>query len=110
MKQSFISQIIEGDELYTKVHENKPVEDCEGWTIMLMERASRFIWAMSCGRKDEKLFLEAMEQLVLIIRHTQDTTADHALEFRLFSTFLADSSDRGEPPDISRLTQHRHEV
>jgi len=74
LSQSFISQVIEGDELYTKVYENKPVEDCEGWTVMLMERANRFIWAMSCGEKDEKLFLNAMEKLVSIIRQTKDIT------------------------------------
>ena len=25
-----------------------------------MERASRFIWHLKCGRKEQKLFLEAM--------------------------------------------------
>ena len=43
LMQTFLSQVIEGDELYTKVGKNVPVEDCEGWTIVLMERASRFI-------------------------------------------------------------------
>ena len=53
---SFLDQIIEGDELYTKVGSNMPVEDCEGWTIVLMERASRFIWCLKCGKKDRTLF------------------------------------------------------
>jgi hypothetical protein len=30
----------------TKVEKNVPVEDCQGWIIVLMERASRFIWAL----------------------------------------------------------------
>lgn len=74
LTQTFVSMIIEGDELYTKVYKNKPVEDCEGWTIMLMERASRFIWEMSCGKKDKELFLEAIKKLVLVIQQTQDLT------------------------------------
>ena len=53
----FISQVIEGDELYTKVNQNVPAEESEGWTIMLMERASRFIWALGCGKKDRTLLL-----------------------------------------------------
>ncbi|CAK0762925.1 hypothetical protein CCP3SC1_30003 [Gammaproteobacteria bacterium] len=48
---TFISQVIEGDELYTKANKNVPVEECEGWTIMLMERASRFIWVLGYGKK-----------------------------------------------------------
>ena len=46
LMHTFVSQVIEGDELYTKVAKNVPVEECEGWTIVLMERASRFIWAL----------------------------------------------------------------
>ena len=40
----FIHQDIEGDELYTKVDKNVPPSDCEGWTVVLMERGSRFLW------------------------------------------------------------------
>ena len=40
----FIQQQVEGDELYTKVGENKPAAASEGWTVVLMDRASRFIW------------------------------------------------------------------
>jgi hypothetical protein len=35
--------MIEGDEAYTKVYKNVPQEESEGWTITLMERATRFI-------------------------------------------------------------------
>jgi len=52
LTHTFLEQLIEGDELYTKVNRNVPPEDCEGWTIVLMERASRFIWALQCGKKD----------------------------------------------------------
>ncbi|UXE59611.1 MAG: hypothetical protein KA717_28125 [Woronichinia naegeliana WA131] len=37
-----------------------PASASEGWTIVLMDRASRFIWHLKCGRKEQKLFLEAM--------------------------------------------------
>jgi DNA-binding transcriptional regulator YiaG len=39
----FIHQEIEGDELYTKVEKNVPPAVSEGWTIVLMERGSRFL-------------------------------------------------------------------
>ena len=40
---TFLTQLIEGDEVYTKVGKNGPAEASEGWTIILMDRASRFI-------------------------------------------------------------------
>ena len=39
----FIQLIVEGDELYTKIGKNVPSSESEGWTIVLMDRASRFI-------------------------------------------------------------------
>jgi hypothetical protein len=63
LTHTFLSQVIEGDELYTKVNRNVPPEDCEGWSIVLMERASRFIWALEYGNKDEELFLSAIQVL-----------------------------------------------
>lgn len=70
----FIELIIEGDELYTKVHHNTEASESEGWTIMLMDRASRFIWDLSCGEKDEELFLEAIKILTSLIENTEDLT------------------------------------
>ena len=64
----FLKLIIEGDELYTKVKKNVPVEDSRGWTILLMDRASRFIWFMECGKKDKKLFKKAIDTLSKIIK------------------------------------------
>ena len=63
----FLHQVIEGDEAYTKVGKNVPPEDSQGWTIMLMDRASRFIWEMRCGTKDRKLFLRAIKRLCKLI-------------------------------------------
>jgi hypothetical protein len=71
---TFIKQEIEGDELYTKVKEKVPVEDCEGWTIVLMDRASRFIWVLDCGKKDQELFLGAMQTFKELIEQTKDIT------------------------------------
>ncbi|MBP6219177.1 MAG: hypothetical protein KA436_11375 [Oligoflexales bacterium] len=58
----FLSQVIEGDELYTKVHHNTAASESEGWTVVLMERASRFIWHMECGRRDKRLFKRAIRR------------------------------------------------
>jgi hypothetical protein len=52
----FLQQIIEGDELYTRVKKNVAPDESQGWTIVLMDRATRFLWEMHCGRKDRKLF------------------------------------------------------
>jgi hypothetical protein len=68
----FLQMIIEGDELYTKVHNNVPADESRGWTIVLMDRASRFIWVMQCGRKDRKLFRNALRTLCKLIKKTQD--------------------------------------
>jgi transposase-like protein len=69
---SFLQQIVEGDELYTKVEKNKPPSESEGWTIVLMDRASRFIWELSCGEKNVELFQNAIETLVQVIEQTED--------------------------------------
>lgn len=70
LTQTFLSLIIEGDELYTRVKENKPQEESEGWTVMLLDRGSRFIWELSCGEKEESLFLEAIERFSELIEQT----------------------------------------
>jgi len=38
----------------------------------LMDRASRFIWHLECGKKDERMFKKAMRALVKIIKKTDD--------------------------------------
>src|SRR6266446_10950872 len=42
----FLESVIEGDEAYTKVQKHVPPDQSRGWTILLMDRASRFIWAL----------------------------------------------------------------
>ena len=70
----FLRQMVEGDELYTKVKENKAPDQSAGWTIVLMDRASRFIWEMKCGQRTHSLFQAAMETLRHVIDQTQDLT------------------------------------
>lgn len=68
----FFQQILEGDELYTKVHHNRPPTESEGWTMVIMERASRFLWHLQCGQRDEELFTHAIDDICQVIDQTQD--------------------------------------
>jgi len=74
LTHQFLQQMIEGDELYTRVHKNMAPEESQGWTIALMDRATRFLWEMQCGRKDRKLFKNAMRLLCAVIQQTGDLT------------------------------------
>src|SRR4030095_3021103 len=68
----FLELGLEGDEVYTKVQKNVPPDESLGWTILLMDRASRFIWALDCGKKDRRLFKTAIKTLDKIARQTHD--------------------------------------
>jgi transposase-like protein len=68
----FLALVIEGDEAYTKVQKNGPPDQSSGWTILLMDRASRFIWELDCGKKDRRLFQKAIKTLDKIARQTHD--------------------------------------
>jgi hypothetical protein len=74
LTHQFLQQIIEGDELYTRVHKNMAPDESQGWTIVLMDRATRFLWEMACGRKDRKLFKKAIRLLSHVIQQTGDLT------------------------------------
>jgi hypothetical protein len=39
-----------------------------------MDRATRFLWDMHCGRKDRKMFQKAMRLLCQVIEQTGDLT------------------------------------
>ncbi|AUB80271.1 IS1 family transposase [Candidatus Thiodictyon syntrophicum] len=108
LTHTFIEQLIEGDELYTKVNRNVPPEDCEGWTIVLMERASRFIWALQCGKKDRSLFSYAIQILRDVILRTGDITLVTDGE-RRYGNLLFEichevlrTGKRGRPPKVLR--------
>src|SRR5499426_1867560 len=68
----FLELVIEGDEAYTKVQKNVPPEQSPGWTILLLDRASRFIWEIDCGKKERQLFRKAIMSLDKIARQTHD--------------------------------------
>ncbi len=74
LAHQFLQQVIEGDELYTKIDKNHPQEQSAGWTIVLMDRASRFIWDMQCGRKNRKMFKKAIGRLSKVLDQTEDLT------------------------------------
>jgi transposase-like protein len=106
LTHTFLSQVIEGDELYTKIGENLPVEQCEGWTIVLMDRATRFIWAAECGKKDRDLFLSAIQSLRDVIGCTGNVTLMTDGERRygniLFEVCheVVRNGQRGRPPKV----------
>jgi len=39
-----------------------------------MDRASRFIWEMSCGKKDKSLFEKAIKTMAELVDSTEDIT------------------------------------
>ena len=69
-----LSQVIEGDALYTRVRKNVAPDESKGWTIVLMDRATRFMWAMGCGRKDRQLLTQAIRLLCRVLKQTGDLT------------------------------------
>ena len=74
LTHQFLQQIIEGDELYTRVKKHGAPDESQGWTIVLMDRATRFLWDMHCGRKNRQLFKKAMRLLCHVIEQTGDLT------------------------------------
>jgi hypothetical protein len=68
----FFVSVIEGDEAYTKIQKNVPPDQSPGWTLLLIDRASRFIWELDCGKQDRKLFQKAIKSLDRIARQTHD--------------------------------------
>ena len=99
----FVQQTVEGDEVYTRVNKNKPPTESEGWTIILMERASRFIWELECDEKTESLFTHAMQTLAQVIEQTDDLSLFTDGERRYGNILFAICSDvirtgkRGRP-------------
>ena len=71
---TFLEMVIEGDEAYTKVGKNVPPDESLGWTIALQDRASRFLWELDCGKRDQSLFQQAIETLCDVIEQTGDVS------------------------------------
>lgn len=102
----FLQLIIEGDELYTKVNRNTEPSESEGWTIVLMDRASRFIWTLQCGRKQRRLFLEAVVTLMDVFERSESLAVFTDGE-RRYSQLLFDicheivrDGRKGRPPKV----------
>ena len=58
--------------MYTKVAEDKPAHLSEGWTVVLMDRADRFIWELQYGERDADLFKRAMTSWAQVVDQTDD--------------------------------------
>ena len=73
LTHEFLKSVIEGDELYTKTGKNVSPDQSQGWTIVLMDRAARFIWELRCGKKDRKLFYKVIRTLEKVIGRSTET-------------------------------------
>jgi len=101
---NFINLTFEGDELYTVVGKRGEPSDSQGWTAVVMERASRFIVEQRCGEKDAELFRSVMSTVATYIEQSEDVTflSDGErrygnLLFELCAEALRDGR-RGRPP------------
>ena len=100
----FIKLTFEGDELYTVVGERVEPSDSQGWTVVIMERASRFIVEQRCGEKDTELFRSVMNTVTAYIEQSEDVTFLSDGERRygnmLFELCAEELRDgrRGRPP------------
>ena len=56
----FLQQLIEGDERYPRVHKQVAPDESPGWTVVLLERATRCMWDRQWGRQDRKVLQKAM--------------------------------------------------
>ncbi|MDX2243679.1 MAG: IS1 family transposase [Leptolyngbyaceae cyanobacterium bins.302] len=53
---------VEGDEVYTRVGENLPPSESEGWTIHFIERQTRYWVNVQAGQKSAELFTQVTQQ------------------------------------------------
>nr|WP_051308981.1 hypothetical protein [Desulfogranum japonicum] len=103
---NFISLTFEGDELYTIVGNRTDPSASKGWTVVIIERSSRFIVDQKCGEKNESLFRAVMEKMCDFIDNTGDVTFfsdgerryGNAL-FEICSEVL-ETGKRGRPPRV----------
>jgi transposase-like protein len=102
----FIQLTFEGDELYTVVGKRVQASDSEGWTAVIMERASRFIVEQHCGKKDSEFFITVMNTVAGYIEQSNDLTFLSDGErrygnmlFELCSETLQ-TNKRGRPPKV----------
>ncbi len=53
---------------------NVPPDESLGWTIALQDRASRFLWELDCGKREQSLFQQAIATLCDVIAQTGDVS------------------------------------
>jgi transposase-like protein/IS1 family transposase len=107
LMNEFMQLVIEGDELYTKVKKNEEASASEGWTIVMMERASRFIWKLECGKKERKLFLAAVTTVAELLEKSTKSIQLFTDGEKRYSQLLFDicnevlkTGKRGRPPKV----------
>jgi hypothetical protein len=66
----FLHQGIAGDALYTRVWKTVAPDASKGGTMVVRDRATRCIWERGWGRKDRKLFQQAIRQLCRGMKQT----------------------------------------
>jgi transposase-like protein len=102
----FVSLTFEGDEIYTIVGKRTDPSSSEGWTAVIMDRASRFIVDQKCGEKDADLFLSVMKSVAKFVDHTKDLTFLSDGERRYGNTLfdlcaeVLRNGQRGRPPKV----------
>jgi hypothetical protein len=105
LTHQFLQQMIAGDERYTSVNKKVAPDESQGWTVVLMDRATRFIWDMPCGRKDRKLFKNARRLLCHVIEPTGALTLLTDGERRYGSLLFALCSEAGRTGKRGRPKQ-----
>ena len=107
LMNEFMQLVIEGDELYTKVKKNVDASASEGWTVVMMERASRFIWTLKCGKKEQRLFLGAVITVAELFERSTDSIQLFTDGERRYSQLLFDichevlkTGKRGRPSKV----------
>lgn len=102
----FIHLTFEGDELYTVVGERGEASQSEGWTAVVMERASRFIVEQHRGRKDAQMFESVMSTVAAYVEQSDDITFLSDGERRYGNTLfelcaeVLHEGERGRPPRV----------
>lgn len=69
-----IKLTFEGDELYTIVGKRGEASHLQGWTAVIMERASRFIIEQYWGYKDQEMFRKVMSSVAVSIEKSEDVS------------------------------------
>ena len=85
---TFIQLRFEGEEVYPGVGQRVDPADSTGWTVIVLERARRFLVDQPCGRNDATLFKKVMRSVAAYVKRTQDTPFLSDRERRYGNTLL----------------------